>query len=74
MENTGEEIETSSLNITLAIAVPKKARIKIYPNEFVTEESDPIDNQGKSDKKSIKIAGITIAKKFPRAIPRAETP
>ena len=56
MENTGDEIETSSLNITLAIAVPKKARIKIYPNEFVTEESNPIDNQGKSDKKSIKIA------------------
>lgn len=74
IENTGEEIETNSLNITLAIAVPKKAKIKIYPNEVVTSLLVPRDDQGKSDKRSTSVAGMTMAKKLPKAIPKEETP
>ena len=35
-ENTGEEMATSSLNTTLAMAVPKKAKTKIKPTDEVT--------------------------------------
>ena len=68
------EIETNSLNITFAKAVPNSDKIKIYPIELLTSEEDIILVHGKSTKRRTTNAGITIAIKFPKAIAKAGTP
>ena len=74
IEKTGVEIDTNVLNITFAKAVPKKARIKTQPKERVISLFLVSWSNGKSENKSTKAAGIEIDMKFPKAIPKAETP
>ena len=74
IEKTGVEIETSSLNITFAKAVPNKERMNMYPKEVLTSEATPTSDQGKSTNKRTPMAGKMIDIKFPKAIAIAGTP
>ena len=64
---------TSSLNTTLAMAVPKKAKTKIKPTDEVTA-TNCISNRKTPESSAIKKAGIPITTKFPKAIHKEVTP
>ena len=71
--NTVDAILTNRLNMTLAIAVPKKASVATKPKLVITSVFCRFCSEKKSVKNNIGNAGGKMAIKFPSVMAIAET-